>query len=183
MALFGLFKKHGLEKMKVAEVREDLRSMEALEQQLGRRLTSSQEKMEGVRLYGEREKNLSESELEQVADQIEELEFDVAAVYQELNKVRQEKRAIKGIQILLDRQDRLKSAGVWERITKMDPEKLEENLRKLGDMDQGVTDNVDQIREQLGVPATPTDIRKSWTPRKRQILDDIKAKRGTGQEV
>ena len=182
MAFIGLFKKHGLENLEVSKVRDDLRDIERLETQLGRRLTSNQDTMERLKLFTENEKNVTEAEIEQAADQMEEIEFDIAAIYQELSKVRQEKRAVKGILILLERQSRLKSAGVWERITKMNPEKLEESLRNLGDMDSSVSENVDLIRETLGVPATPKDIRMSWSPRKRQIMEDIKAKRAEKQK-
>lgn len=58
----------------------------------------------------------------------------------------------------------------------MAPEKREENLRKLGDTDSQVDEKVDRIREVLGVPAAPKDIRSSWSPRKRQILEELKAK-------
>lgn len=101
MAILGLFKKHDLTKLKVQDVKDDQRKLDDIEHQIGRRLTSLQDKMEGLRLYAREEKGLTDSELEQVADQLEELELDVSADYQELNKVRQEKRAVKEIGILL----------------------------------------------------------------------------------
>ena len=178
MALFGLFKKNRLENLKIQEVRGDQREIERVEQEIVRKIYRNQDRMDSLRIYVRDERSISETELENIANEIEELELDVAADNQELNKVRQEKRAIKGILILLERKGRLKQAGVWERITKMDADQFEESLRNLGDMDSGVAHNVDRIQEALGVPASPRDIRRDWSPRRRQILEDLKASRG-----
>ena len=182
MALFGLFNRNRLENLKVQEVRSDQREIERVEDEIVRKIYRNQDRMESLRIYVRDERSISETELEQIANELEELELDVAADNQELNKVRQEKRAIKGILILLERKQRLKQAGVWERITKMDPDKFEESLSNLGDMDSGVAHNVDRIQEALGVPATPRDIRRGWTPRRRQILEDLKASRGDSED-
>ena len=177
MAFLGFFKKRGLEHMKIAEVKQDLLQVERLEQQYGRQISTYQERMEGKRLYALNEKGITELELEQMANDIEELEFDIAAVNQEQGKVREEKRALKGILIVLERQERLKQAGLWERIAKMDPQDIEESLARLGDMDASVSENVDTIRHVLGAPATPKEVRQAMTPRARQILGELKSKR------
>ena len=177
MAFLGFFKKRGLEHMKAAEVRQDLREVERLERQYGRQISTYQDRMEGKRLYALNEKGISDLELEQMASDIEELEFDISAVNQEQGKVREEKRALKGILIVLERKERLKQAGVWERIAKMDPQDLEESLGRLGDMDASVSESAETIGDVLGAPATPKEMRQAMTPRARQILGELKSKR------
>ena len=177
MAFLGFFKKRGLENMKIAEVRQDLLGVERLERQYGRQISTYQERMESKRLYALNEKGLTDLELERLASDIEELEFDISAVNQEQSKVREEKRALKGILIVLERQERLKKAGVWQTIAKMDPQELEEGLGRLGDMDASVSESVDTIRHVLAAPATPKEIRETMTPRARQILGELKANR------
>ena len=177
MAFLGFFKKRGLEHMKVAEVRQDLLEVERLERQYGRQISTYQGRMESKRLYALNEKGITDLELEQLASDIEELEFDISAVNQEQSRAREEKRALKGILIVLERKERLKQAGAWERIAKMDPQDLEESLGKLGDMDASVSESVDTIRHVLGAPATPKEIRQTMTPRARQILGELKSNR------
>ena len=180
MEFLGFFKKRGLEHMKVAEVRQDLLEVERLERQYGRQISTYRERMEGKRLYALNEKGITDGELEQMASDIEELEFDISAVNQEQSRAREEKRALKGILIVLERQERLKQAGLWERIAKMDPQDLEESLGRLGDMDASVSESVDTIRHVLGAPATPKETRQAMTPRARQILGELKSERDEG---
>ena len=177
MAFLGLFKKPELINMKVSEVKSDLSEVELLERRLGREAASCRELMQSKRLYAQNEPNLTDDELDGLALDIEELENDIAAKNDELGRVRDEKRAMKGVLMLLERKERMKRLGVWDDISKMSPEKLEEGLQKLGDMDASVSGNVDLIRHTLGAPATPKEMRQRLTSRARSIRDELSASR------
>lgn len=181
MAFLGLSKKSRLERMKVSEARADLREVERLEKELVRRAYTHQDNIEAKSLYAQNEPGITELALELVADEIEEAELDLSAAQQELSKVREEKRAIKGILILIERRERLKKNGMWKTIVKMNPEQLEDALRRLGDMDAEVSENVETIGHVLGVPATPRDLRRGWSSRKREIVDRLKASRSDSE--
>ena len=178
MPIFGLFRRNRLENLKIQEVRDEQREQERLEQEIVRRIYRKQDRMESLRIYVRDERSISDMELDNIANELEEIEIDVAADNQELNRVRQEKRAVRGILILLERKDRLQRDGVWQRINRMDLNEIEDSLRNLGDMDSGVAFNVERIQDALGVPASPRDIRRGITPRHRQIVEDLKASRG-----
>ena len=178
MPIFGLFRRNRLENLKIQEVRDEQREQERLEQEIVRRIYRKQGRMESLRIYVRDERSVSDMELDNIANELEEIEIDVAADNQELNRVRQEKRAVRGILILLERKDRLQRDGVWQRINRMDLNEIEDSLRNLGDMDSDVAFNVERIQDALGVPASPRDIRRNMTPRHRQIVEDLKASRG-----
>jgi len=174
MGLFGLFKKYDLNKIKREDIAREVDELKTLEQQRMRRLADLQDNAEGVRLYAKQER-LTEAEMEQCAGQIEDLEFDVAATEQELNNIRREKQALGGLVKLQAQRERLQKSEVWDTINKMDPEKLEEGLRNLGALDKQTSDNMDKLRETLGIPTTRRDTRSAWTPRRRQILEELKS--------
>lgn len=181
MAFLGLSKKSRLERIKVSEARADLREVKRLEKELVRRAYTHQDSIEAKKLYAQNEPGITELALEMAADEIEEAELDLSATQQELGKVREEKRAVKGILILIERRERLKKNGMWKTIVKMNPEQLEDALRRLGDMDAEVSDSVETIGHVLGVPATPRDLRRNWSSRKRDLIAELKASRSDGE--
>ena len=176
MGFLGLFKKYDLEKIELEGVESEITELKRLEQQRVRRLTNLQDKAQGVRLYAKQEK-LTEADEEQCAGQLEDIENDVAATEQELENIRKEKQTLGGLAILLRRRSRLQSSDVWSVINKMDPGKFEDGLRNLGDLDDKTASNMDRLREVLGVPATRRDTRSAWSPRRRQILEELRSGR------
>lgn len=176
MAFLGLFGRQKLEKMKAAKVKADLQKVERREDRLGREAARIRERMESKRLYAQNEPHLTDDDLVGLALDIEELEYDLAAKNNELRRVRDQKRAMKGVLIVLEQKEGVADFAVWDDITKMSPEKLEEGLQKLGDIDEGMSVNVGTIRDVLGV--TPGDERQNLSPRVRARVDALKAERG-----
>ena len=176
MGFLGLFKKYDLEQIKPEDIEREATELKRLEQQRMRRLTDLQDKAQGIRLYAQQER-LTEAEEEQCAGQIEDIEFDVAATEQELNNIRKEKQALSGLATLQRRRSHLQGSDVWGVINKMDPEKLEAGLRNLGALDEQTSSNMDKLRESLGIPTTRRDTRSAWSPRRRQILEEIRGGR------
>lgn len=178
MAFLGLIgKKDGLKNKKADEVKKDLREVERLEAELIRRASTLRGRKASKEGYVVCEPYLTDDELDQIAVDVDELDNDIAATNDELSRVRDEKRAIKGILILIERKERLKRIGIWDAITKMKPEQLEESLRSLGDVDASVSGSVDEIRHILGTPPTPQEMRQRMTPSARRKLDELKANR------
>ena len=89
MPIFGLFRRNRLENLKIQEVRDEQREQERLEQEIVRRIYRKQDRMESLRIYVRDERSISDMELDNIANELEEIEIDVAADNQELNRVRQ----------------------------------------------------------------------------------------------
>ena len=181
MAFLGMFGKSRLERMKVSEARADLREVERIEKELVRRAYTHQDNIEAKRLYAKNEPGITELELELVADEVEEAELDLSAVQQELDKVREEKRAVKGILILIERRERLKKNGMWKTIVKMNPEQLEGALRRLGDMDAEVEDSVETIGRIIDAPNDRRTRRRSRSTRNHEIMAELTASRSDSE--
>lgn len=181
MAFLGIFgKQDGLTKLKIEEVRKSLRELELDEARLGRRASIYRERKESIEDYIRREPYISDDEMVQFALDVTELEHDIAAQNDQLSRVRDEKRAVKGILILKEREARLKRGGVWSVITKMGPEQLQESLIKLGDADASATQTVEDINVILGAPISPREMRRQMTASERRKLDELTAMRGGG---
>lgn len=178
MAFLGLFGRQKLEKMKAAKVKADLGKVERREDRLGKEAARIRERMESKRLYAQNEPHLTDDDLVGLALDVEELEYDLAAKNSELRRVRDQKRAMKGVLIVLEQKEGVADFAVWDDITKMSPEKLEEGLQNLGDMDAGMTVNVEMIRDTLGV--TPGGERQNLSPGVRAKVAAFKAERGDG---
>ncbi len=134
MAFLGIFgRRDPFGGITIEEVRKNLRELELDEARLGRRAGVYRERKESIEDYIRREPYITDDEMVQFALDITELEHDIAAQNDQLSRVRDEKRAVKGILILKEREARLKRGGVWSVITKMGPEQLQESLIKLGD--------------------------------------------------
>ena len=165
-----------MEKMKPAKVRADLQKVERRETRLGKEAARIRDRMESKRLYAQNEPRLTDDDLVGLALDVEELEYDLAAKNSELRRVRDQKRAMKGVLIVLEQKEGEEDFAVWDDITKMSPEKLEEGLQNLGDMGADMSVNVETIRDTLGV--TPGDVRQNLSPGVRAKVDEFKASRG-----
>ena len=130
VAFLGLIgKKDDLEKIKAEDVKKDILGMEREEARLGRQAYTYREDVETKSQYAENEPDLSESELAHLASDIAVLKSRLAATDDELFRLREERRAMDGLLIVIQRRDRLKRYKVWDRITKMSSEELENGLR------------------------------------------------------
>lgn len=176
MAFLGLFKR-GLEKIKAEDVKKDIRGIEREEARVGRDAYIYRDRIETKDRYAMDEPNLSESELAHLASDIADLKGRLAATDDELFRLREERRAMEGLLIVIQRKERLKQYKVWDRIKKMSPDELEDGLRELGDADSSVSENADTIWRILGAPRTPKQMRERMTPEARQELDELKSKR------
>ena len=152
----------------IEEVRKNLRELELDEARIGRRASVYRERKEGIEDYIRREPYITDDEMVQFALDVTELEHDIAAQNDQLSRVREEKRAVKGILILKEREARLKRGGVWSVLTKMGPEQLQESLIKLGDADASATQTVEDINVILGAPTTPREMRRQMTASERR---------------
>lgn len=178
MAFLGIFKRDdGLEKIKEEDVKKDIQGIEREESRVGRQADAYRVEIATKTDFAVNERNISESELAHVSSDISDLKNDLAATDDELFRLREEKRAMKGLLIVIQRKERLKRYKVWGRIKKMSPDKLENGLRELGDADASVSESVDMIWRILGTPATPRQMRERMTPEARQELDELKSKR------
>lgn len=175
VAFLGLFGRRKLEKMKAAKVRADLQKVERREARLSKEAARIRDRMEGKRRYAQNEPRLTDDDLVGLALDVEELEYDLAVKNNELRRVRDQKRAMKGVLIVLQQKEGEADFAVWDDITKMSPENLEEGLQKLGDIDAGMSGNVDTIRDVLGV--TPGDERQNLSPGAIAKFDEFKAYR------
>ena len=176
MGFLGFFKKGDLEKIKVEDIEREAGEQKRLEQQNSRRMTDLEDQKRTVEDYAQYEK-LTESELDQCASQIEDLELEIAAVELEINRIRKNKHTLNGFAMLQRRRDELKKSGVWSTLNAMGSEELEDKLVKLGELDAKTASNMDKLRDTLGIPTTKRDARASMSARRREILEDLKRKR------
>ena len=178
MAFLGIFGGRDLKSVKVAEVKSDLQKVEMQEGRLRREASGLHERKESKWLYAENEPHLTGDEKRGLALDIAELDRDIAAKNDQLMRVRDQKRTLKGLLIVLEQQKSGEGLKVLDLLSKMPPEKLEESLQELADRDAKSTVNLGMVYDVLGAPLTAKGGNERLTPEERRILDEIETKRG-----
>lgn len=172
MGLLNIFKKD-LTKIKSEEIARDESTLEQQERQFDRRLADVNDRIETSRRYYENEK-LSSGDMEQTASQIVILKREKAELTSHLNRIRDERLTTMGLKYAKLRDESSQKSSLLGELSKLDPREREQVLIKLGAADEKMRQTITSVRDVIGVPTTPQDIKRTMSPEMREELENIK---------
>jgi len=172
MGLLNIFKKD-LTKIKSEEIARDESALEQQERQFERRLADKNDQLETLRLYYEQEK-LTQGETEQVARQRTTLKKEAAEITNHLNLIQGERLASMGLKYAKLRDESSQKSSLLGELSKLDPRERERILIKLGAADEKMRQTITSVRDVIGIPTTPQDIKRTMSPEMREELENIK---------
>jgi len=172
MGLLNIFKKD-LTKIKSEEIARDESALEQQERQFERRLADKNDQLETLRLYYEQEK-LTPGEMEQAARRWTTLNKEAAEITDHLNKIQGERLASMGLKYAKLRDESSQKSSLLGELSKLDPRERERILIKLGAADEKMRQTITSVRDVIGIPTTPQDIKRTMSPEMREELENIK---------